>query len=642
MSLAELCTSYISSAKLKDDSERNIIEFAEAPWGLGMGTIPGMPPLFPVQKFIFKCYYNILLDDKDHDILIKDRFNEKDRYRFTEIEYLNYLWNEGRINVKEITGNMKESRPNLLLVIGRRGLKTSSIAILTAFETYKLVRKISPQEYYGIPPDDEIRVSCIATNQEQASELFRRISGHLERSDYFKNFRNKPTLNFMQLSTQRDIETFGPAQSIQGRPSIRIVASPCSGRGIRGHNNIIAVLDEMAYFFESDSSDDKSDRAIYDAVTPSVAKFSSPEGEPHGRIISISSPAARTGKFFELYQRSMEADCNDLLMIQAPTWEVDYTLSPKFLRAKYAENSISFNCEYGAQFSDRVTAWIENEQYLRVNIIPGLREKTMSYERIPHFMGIDIGMKNDGTAIAICHIVRKEVGGILKDLIELDCCDVRYAKDEEKEHFYVEEMADWIATYAEKFFIVRGVMDQEYCMALIPALHDRNNLKQLEAIRFTRELNSRVYQNLMTKMLDNALRIPEGEPRIVEGRKVIDLELVTELLRLQATIHSKYMISVEAPDIKGLHDDMSDAFARAVYLATEYLSNTGTLKNNITESTSGSGSGSGMSYKKYLTRQKRGLLYTNRPSTGLQTEFARRKSIGSFNSINSLGSRMWR
>ena len=39
-------------------------------------------------------------------------------------------------------------------------------------------------------PDDEIRISCVATNQEQASEIFRRITGHLERSDYFKHFRN--------------------------------------------------------------------------------------------------------------------------------------------------------------------------------------------------------------------------------------------------------------------------------------------------------------------------------------------------------------------------------------------------------------------------------------------------------------------
>jgi hypothetical protein len=143
----------------------------------------------------------------------------------------------------------------------------------------------------------------------------------------------------------------------------------------------------------------------------------------------------------------------------------------------------------------------------------------------------------------------------------------------------------------------------------------------------------------MSKMIDNGLRIPEGESRVVDGKKVIDIPLVTELLRLQATQHSKYMISVEAPDIKGMHDDLSDAYARAVYLASEHLSNLGGFSsNNITTSTSESGSG--MTYKKYLTKQKRGLLYTNRPSTGLQMELSRRRSVGSMNSLgNRLGGR---
>ena len=94
MSLSELCTNYIGSTKLKDETERNIIEFAEAPWGLGLGTVPGMPSLFPVQKFLFKCYYNIPLSGDERNIIIKDKFNEKVRYRFNELEYHNFLWNE--------------------------------------------------------------------------------------------------------------------------------------------------------------------------------------------------------------------------------------------------------------------------------------------------------------------------------------------------------------------------------------------------------------------------------------------------------------------------------------------------------------------------------------------------------------------
>ena len=628
MSLSELCTNYIGSTKLKDETERNIIEFAEAPWGLGLGTVEGMPPLFPLQKFIFKCYYNIPLSGGERKIIIKDKFAEKDRYRFNELEYHHFLYEEGRINVKEITGEPEDTRPNLVLVIGRRGLKTSSIAVLVAFETYKLLKKVSPQEYYNIMPDDEIRVSCIATNQEQASELFRRIGGHLERSEYFKKYREKPTLTYMKLSTQRDIEAYGHGN----RSSLRIVASPCTGRGLRSHNNIIAVLDEMAHFFEAETAGDKSDRAIYEAVTPSVARFNSPEGELHGRVICISSPNDRSGKFFELYQRSMEEDCEDLLMIQAPSWEVDYTLSSKYLRSKYIENPVSYMSEFGAVFSDRVSAWIENEQMLRINIIPGLKMKKMSYERTPHFMGIDVGLKNDGTAIAICHIVKEEIDGLQRELIELDHIAVRYAKDEDKEYFHPEEMADWIASYADKFYIVKGIMDQYYGMSIIPMLHDKG-FKQIQAVHVSREYSSRIYQNLMSRMLDASLRIPEGEERIVDGKKTKDLTLVTEMLRLRAISHSKYLITVKAPDVKGLHDDESDAYSRAVFLASEYLaSGGGIVRNNRVESTGGSKA----TYRQYYMKQKKSATHTKRPSSSLQMEISRNRTMNSLG-ISSLG-----
>jgi len=614
MSISDLCTNFITSTKLKDDAERNIIEFAEAYWGLGLGSVPGVPPLFPVQKFIFKCYYNIELDNTKRDIIIRDRFNEKDRFRFTEIEYLIFLQDEGRINISEVTGDVSDTRQNLCLVIGRRGLKTSTIAVLISFEIYKLLKHTSPQEFYRIMPDDEIQFSCIATDKEQASELFRRIGGHIERSEYFKKYRSKPTQYYMRLDTQRDIEHYGSRQ----RPSLRVVASPCSARGLRSKNNIIVVLDEMAHFFESEKGSDKSDRAVYESVTPSVAKFNADDGEPHGKVICISSPADRTGKFHEIYQRSMEKDCNDWLMVNAPSWEVDYTLSPKYLRNKYIENAISYNSEFGGQFSDRVSAWIDNEQILRINIIPGMKFKEMTYERTPHFLGIDVGLKNDGTAIAITHIVKEERGGEMKNVIELDCIEVRYAKDEGKEFFNPDEMAEWIASFMKKFFIVKGMMDQYYGLAMLPVLHKKGH-KQIDVRQCSRDFNSRVYQNLMAKMLDASLRIPEGPERVVDGKKTKDIDLILEMLKLKAHSFSKYIISVAAPDIKDAHDDLSDAYARSVFLATEYLSGGGGSSNKIVDTTAGSGN----SYKKYYMKNKRSAVYTNRPSQGLQMEMSR-------------------
>lgn len=620
MGISDLCVDFISTKKLKDDSERSVIEFAEAPWGLGLGNSPDLPPLFPVQKFVLKCIYNIPLSSSEKNIIINDKFNEKERFRFSEIEYLKYLIDLNRINIKEVTGNIDDTRPNLCLVIGRRGTKTTTIAIVIAYEIYKLLRRYSPQQYYNMMPNDEIWLSCISTNIVQSADLFRRITGYLEGSDFFKRYRNKPTLDYMQLSTERDIELYGLSQ----RPSIRVVASPCSGRGLRGHNNICAVFDEMSYFFESANSADKSDKSVYDAVTPSVAKFNSPEREPHGKVLCISSPNTRSGMFYELYNRSFEDDCKDLLMIQAPSWEVDYTLSPKYLRSRYAENSITFKNEFGAEFNDRVFGWIENEQVLRMNVIPGLKLKEFNLERLPHFMGVDVGLQNDGTAIVICHIVKKETSSGWKDFIELDLAEVRYAKNEKKEFFSPDEIGEWIYSFSNKFFIVQGTMDQHYGLAIVPLLHSKG-FKQIQVNYASRDYNSRIYQNLMSKMLDGGLRIPDGGERVLEGNKTTDIPLVSELLILQATQHSKYLITVEAPEAKGRHDDLSDAFARAVYLATEYMTTGGsTVKTNNAQSTGGSS----VSYKQYFKKSKMSASFTKRPSSAVMADLNRGRNFG--------------
>lgn len=300
-------------------------------------------------------------------------------------------------------------------------------------------------------------------------------------------------------------------------------------------------------------------------------------------------------------------------MIKSPTWEVNHTISPKFLRSKYVEGPSTYMSEYGAEFSDRISTWIENEQVLKMNIIPGLKLKKVSYERVPHFLGIDVGLKGDGTAISICHIVKKECEGILKSYVELDHIEVRYAEQEGKEYFHPEEIAEWISTFAEKFFIVKGMMDPYYGLSMLPVF-EKKGLRQIELRPSGRELKSKIWQNLMSKMLDNTLRIPESD-EMTEHGKAKDIPLVDEMLRLKASVYSQYLIDVYAPEIKGMHDDLSDAFARSVYLATEYLSQGGSGGRSPS---AGAQPGTTNSYRKYMTKQRKSAFYTNRPSSGLQ------------------------
>lgn len=610
--VSDLCAEFVKEKEaVLGTSEKNIIEFCESPWGLGLGCTSEVPPLFPSQKFVLKCYYGIPLDNSSkRNIEIRDQYNENVIYLFNEREYFTFLQTQGRINLED--QDLGKSRPNLTMVIGRRGSKTSLVSFIIAYEAYRLLNKYSPQEYYKILPEDKIKIACVSTSKDTASEMFDRVVGHIERCDFFKKFRTKPTQSKLRLRTQRDMDLFGP----DGNATLEIVVNPCSAKGLRGRNNIIVVLDEMAFFFKDKSgkkskgNSDKDDRTIYEAVTPSVAGFKKRDGTPDGKIICISSPGTKQGKFYEEYDRSFSPENEDQVCIQAPTWEVNTTISTQYLKSKQQANTLTYKSEFGAQFSDQLTGWVEDKETIYQNVIPGLKYKERSLVSIPHFMGIDIGLKNDGTAVVVCHPVFEIVDGVRVTRFEIDCADIRFAKDEGKESFDPDEISEWLSTYPSKYNIVAALMDQYYHMSIMPKLISLGK-RQFEYRDFNESLNSMVYQNLLTQMMNRCVRIPEG----VNGE---ESDLVRELLSLQAEHRSKYIVKVSAPDRKDAHDDLSDALARSVYLATEYAAKGFSTGKISTEALSAS-----RNYKSYVSSERK-KFFLNRPSQSMMRNMATR------------------
>lgn len=611
MTISNLCASFIKNkTESKDDGEKNIMEFCSAEWGLGLGTVQGTPDLYPAQKFILKCYYGIELDGgSNRDIIINDQFNEIEKYRFNEKEYVRYLFDEGRININEIV----KPYNNILLCAGRRGGKTLLTSCIIAYEAYKLLQRYSPQEYFSIMPESNIRLTCISTSKATAAELFNNVTGHLERSEFFRRFRLNTTKSSMYLQTLRDIEKYGRNK----RASISIHVAPCSAKGVRGPGNVVVGLDEMAHFFEDEKSkglvtgSDKNDRSIYNAVTPSIAKFKGTDGKFCGKIICISSPGVKSGKFYEEYERSFNSNSDDLLMVQAPSWELSPSLSTEYLRSKYNENPVVFRCEHGAVFDDRLKGWIEDPEVVRQNVVPGLKYKDRSSDRVPHFMGIDIGLKNDGTAVVVCHGIQEIVQGVRQNLVEIDFAGVRYASVEKKNHFLPDELADWIAGFTNKFYIVKGLMDQWYGMSIIPLLESKG-LKQFEYREFNENTNSQIYQNLLTHFISQTLRLPDEDRIKLTSNNNPDTELVNEILSLQAHQKSKYIISVAAPERDGAHDDLSSALSRAILLASDYKSKG--YGSKFASVASSQAKSFGMSRHKELIK-----ISLNRPSKGTAT-----------------------
>ena len=565
----------------------NVLQYAESPWGLGMA-------LFPVQRFIVKLYYNLPLDTKNKTITVTSRFKDKILYQFTEAEYLHFLHSEGRCNLKE----QDHMRRTLILPIGRRSGKTHLSAVFASYELYRLLSLGNPQDYYGIPNGNRIQIISVATDKDQASLLYNEVTGHLAKCEFFEPFKANVTQSFVNFRTPYDIEKYGPTlrhdngkfTSTTGKASIRVTFKASVSKGLRGSGNIVIILDEMAHFQDTGVSSAKD---IYDAVAPSAMAFSPkdprdktlPIGEVQCRMICISSPLNRSGKFYELFHFAMSnaPGSENMLAIQAPTWEVNPTVEPTFLKEKYHEDPNVFDTEFGAAFTDRRRGWIEREQDLLDCVNLELRPKIYGPPRLPHQVGVDVGLMNDGSTVAITHLEG--------DKVVLDYHEAWYAGVSWREsnphlpapgHEYAKNLhsieridfdmiTEWLVALSKRFYVGEGLFDRWNGLPLEQSLHKRG-LKQFKSEFFNRDSTSKMFQSVKMLMFDRRLVLYDF-PVSYASQTVKHSPFISELLTLQQTQMSKNQIIVEAPQAAGFHDDMADAYVRAVWLSLERLGN---------------------------------------------------------------------
>ena len=580
----------------------SILDYIEGSWGLDMR-------LFPAQRFIVKLYYCLPLDetlpeDPNLQIQIPDMFGEKILYTFTEREYLTYLFNEGRCNI----GEQDHDRRELVLAVGRRAGKTTLSGIFASYEVYRLLNLYNPQSYYGLPNGNRIQIISVATDKDQAGLLFNEVTSHLAKCQYFEPYIANNTLGWVNFRTPYDIEKYGPNirqedgrfVSFNGKATMRVTFKSCIAKGLRGAGNIVIILDEIAHFMDRGGS---SAREIYDAVTPSAAAFSrkdpetgrpaknpetGTEADVESRIILISSPLGKSGKFYEKFDLAMRGGegAENILAIQAPTWEINPTVPSSYYREKYHSDPVVFMTEHGARFSDQARGWIEREVDLTACIEPERRPAARAMPKLPHQMGIDVGLVGDGTAVAITHVEGdriildyheawyagrgwREINPHLHDQYPTD-----YAKTlANVERLDFDEITEWIVTLCKRFHITKGLFDRWNGIPLEQSLHKRG-YKQFHAEFFTRDTTSKIYQAAKMFLFDERLilydyPIPE---RATEGASKHS-PLIAELLTLQAKQVSKNIVIVEAPQKKGAHDDLSDALVRSVWLSTETMLN---------------------------------------------------------------------
>lgn len=596
MNLAEIAASAGRRSAATVSVAVDIISFIEAPWGLSLR-------LYPVQRVLLKAHYGLELDDNPHGFDLHNPIptehphyspelvDEEGFYRFrvpvtdwrrqnpqmlTEAGYLRYLFDDGRCNVREIIPG--QERREMVLSVGRRSGKTLLTSCIIAYETYRLLIKGNPQAYYGSSQSNVIQLISVATDKDQAGLLYREASGHFNRCDFFKPYSANATQSFATFQTPFDIERYGSyADNQKARYSINVTFRSCVAKGLRGGANILVALDEVAHFTDEgqSSADD-----VYQAVEPSTRTFSPkdpnnpsrPIGENEGRIILISSPLGKQGLFYKQFMLGFTSGeaAKNMICVQAPTWEVNPTVPAGTFEGSYLKDPRVFYTEFGAVFTDRTRGWIEDETDLMACVDPKLVPKQAAPSRMPHFMGVDIALVGDYTAVAVGHFDTQ--GRVVLDYI--DRIRAGEGKYTALDRLDFDNVADWIADIARRFFITEGIFDQWSGIPMEQALTKRG-LGQLKSLHHTKPLVSQMWQNFKNLLLDRKIGLYND---VKDGRAAY----LTEILELQADYESKYIVTVEAPKIDGKHDDYSDALCRMLWVASQRMANKAVVFGNKT------------------------------------------------------------
>lgn len=552
----------------------DILTYVESSWGVNETP-------FAIQRFILKIIYGIPLDDTfsteidDRTRSVKypdgfpincctvwDKFREGCEEAYTEAEFLDFLFKEGRINVTlqehEERCKQKLDYSTVVLRLGRRGTKTTLSQWIASYEAYKLLRMHDPQKYYRVKKDQPIRMTLVATGKEQATHLLAPARASISRSPFLNRFVDKDSSEKMSLYTSRLIDQ-GAKNSDAG---IILNAAPCSARSLRGPACILALLEEYGFFYSelAKAGSNKSDREIYRALAPSLSDISHPEtGKSAGKLMIISTPLTRESHMWEMEDKITQGELVDSLVLHLPSFWINPLIAQDRLRNDYAADPLGFVQEYEARYLDQMDAAFSRESV----------EACRSDERASRVqpgetvhMGIDLGLKNDGTGVTLaavnmhgeCRVIHHEVMraglGEFAHLQELDIAVVASRIDE----------------LYRQYGCRSGVADQWELYGLKSYLTGFAKTS-IETLYFNQVLNDRLARHSISMIVQK--RVKFYFPYDVWGDRA---HLFNELIALRRKVSggNPPKIKLEAPNALGYHDDQYDSLSRALWAAYLY------------------------------------------------------------------------
>jgi hypothetical protein len=231
------------------------------------------------------------------------------------------------------TGRPQESGARIeeaLFLIGRRGGKDRAAAALaTYFSALIDWSAVLAKGERGL-------VLCIGADTKQAKVQRDYIEGVFDASPMLSRLVVNRTADAIELSN-----------------GIMIEVRAASFRRLRGVTCVAVIASEASFWLTDESSN--PDTEILNAVRPSLATTGGP-------LILITTPYARRGEVWNLYQRHFGAKGDPLVLVaQGATRDFNPALSQKVIDRALERDAAAAGAEYLAQFRTDIEDFVARE-----------------------------------------------------------------------------------------------------------------------------------------------------------------------------------------------------------------------------------------------------------------------------------------
>lgn len=554
----------------------DIITFCESPDWLALPAHPTNPiNLYPMQKIILKAFYrgsigneNLVLTDEEIQ-KIKDLGLVDD----SKGDVL------GKYNSGALFGQ-------LVLVWGRRSGKDFLVSIIALYEAMKLLECPGgdPYSVYEISSANSINILTIANSQEQAKIAFREVREKLLYSTYFKNKFISEGIggSWIYLLTPKD-KADNVEFKKQGLPltkgSVAVIVGHSNSESLLGMGCIVLILDEVASYKNTGGAS-SADR-IYTGLTPTVSTYcrkiyeKDSEGKIildangqrivkkriyDGKILSISTPRAKEGKFYELY--STAAASPERLVCRLPTWDVNISHTRESLRESQPTMSeTEFNMEFGSEFSG-----IGSEHFFTESQVEScFKEHPFELREIGqpgrlYFCHIDPATSSHNYGLIVLHREHFVDPKTNKTDFIIVVDHIKFWHPSSGKPIDEDEVLDYIVKLKRQFYIAMVTYDAWNSQKGIMVLK-KNGIPN-KMTRFTKYYKMQIYKEFENSVNSGRLKIPYNQ------------YLRLEMLDLQRKFDANGFKVFPKKDGDGVKtDDLTDCVAGAIYQAVNQIAN---------------------------------------------------------------------